>query len=132
MLTGNRSKVDAGKIVIFGAGKIGRSFIGQLFGRSGYKIVFIDVDPFITGLLNERGCYRVVIKGDEVEEITINNVRAIHASDIPDVAEAVSTAGIIAVSVGKYALEKVLPVIAEGVKKRYYENPGNPLDLILA
>ena len=35
------------KIVIFGAGKIGRSFIGQLFGCGGYKVVFIDVDQAI-------------------------------------------------------------------------------------
>ena len=27
-------------IVIFGAGKIGRSFIGQLFGKSGYEVIF--------------------------------------------------------------------------------------------
>jgi mannitol-1-phosphate/altronate dehydrogenase len=31
-------------IVIFGAGKIGRSFIGQLFGCGGYQVVFIDVE----------------------------------------------------------------------------------------
>ena len=62
--TENRSQVDIRKIVIFGAGKIGRSFIGQLFGSSGYKIVFIDVDPVIISLLNERNSYRVVIKGD--------------------------------------------------------------------
>lgn len=30
-------------ILIFGAGKIGRSFIGQLFGNAGYEVVFADV-----------------------------------------------------------------------------------------
>jgi mannitol-1-phosphate/altronate dehydrogenase len=39
--------VNTKQIVIFGAGKIGRSFIGQLFGCSGYQVVFIDVDPAI-------------------------------------------------------------------------------------
>lgn len=32
------------KIVIFGAGSIGRSLIAQLFARAGYEIVFVDID----------------------------------------------------------------------------------------
>ena len=31
------------KMVQFGAGNIGRSFIGQLFSRSGYEVVFVDI-----------------------------------------------------------------------------------------
>jgi mannitol-1-phosphate 5-dehydrogenase len=130
--TESRSKVDIRKIVIFGAGKIGRSFIGQLFGSSGYNIVFIDVDPVIISLLNERESYRVVIKGDKEEEIIVRKVRAISALDKLAVADAVAGAGIAAVSVGKNALEKVLPVIAAGLEKRHADNPDKPLDIILA
>jgi mannitol-1-phosphate 5-dehydrogenase len=132
MLTGNKSQVDNHKIVIFGAGKIGRSFIGQLFGSSGYKIVFIDVDPAIISLLNSRASYHVVIKGEKEEEIIVSDVHAISAFDKPRVVDAVSTAGIVAVSVGKNALEKVISVISDGLVKRYNDNPGTPLDIILA
>lgn len=131
-LTKDKSKVELKKIIIFGAGKIGRSFIGQLFGRSGYMTVFIDVDPVIIEMLNERRCYRVIIKGEKEEEIIVNNVHAISALDISSVVDAVSTAGIVAVSVGKNALEKVIPVIASGLEKRYNDNPDKPLDIILA
>jgi len=127
-----RYQVDDRKIVIFGAGKIGRSFIGQLFGRSGYKLVFIDVDPVITEMLNSRGSYRIVIKGEKDEEIIISNLTAIQASDKQMVSEAVSSAGILAVSVGKNALEKVIPVIADGLELRQNRNPGCPLDIIIA
>ena len=130
--TESRSQIDIRKIVIFGAGKIGRSFIGQLFGSSGYKIVFIDVDPVIISLLNERKSYRVVIKGDKEEEIIVRQVQAISALDKLSVIDAVATSGIAAVSVGKNALEKVLPVIASGIEKRYNDNPDKPLDIILA
>ena len=41
-------------ILIFGAGKIGRSFIGQLFGRAGYQIVFVDMDEALVRELNRR------------------------------------------------------------------------------
>lgn len=130
--TENRSKVEIRKIVIFGAGKIGRSFIGQLFGCSGYKVVFIDVDPVMITLLNQRGNYRVLIKGEKEEEIIVPNVRAVSALDKNKIVDEVSSAGILAISVGKNALEKVIPVIAEGLLKRYSNNPDAPLDIILA
>lgn len=132
MHTESKSQVEVRKIVIFGAGKIGRSFIGQLFGCCGYKVVFIDVDPFMIALLNQRGNYRVVIKGEKVEEIIVPHVKAISVFDKEKVTDAVSTAGILAVSVGKNALEKVIPVIASGLMKRYKNNPDIPLDIILA
>jgi len=131
-LTKSRYPVDARKIVIFGAGKIGRSFIGQLFGCNGYKVIFIDIDPVIVSLLNKRGNYRVVIKGDKEEEIIVPEVGAVSALDSEKVAGEVSSAGIMAVSVGKNALEKVIPVIAKGLIKRSVESPDTPLDIILA
>jgi mannitol-1-phosphate 5-dehydrogenase len=132
MITENRLKVEIRKIVIFGAGKIGRSFIGQLFGCSGYKVVFIDVDPTMITMLNKRGNYRVIIKGDKEEEIIVPNVEAISAFNKEKVIHAIATAGIMAVSVGKNALEKVIPVIAEGVIQRYNNSTEIPLDIILA
>jgi len=124
--------VNKNQIVIFGAGKIGRSFIGQLFGCSGYEVVFIDVDPVIISGLNRMGSYWVVIKGKEEEEIKVPNVRAISALDKETVVEAVSMAGILAVSVGKNVLERIIPVIAAGLVLRDTNNPGILLDIILA
>jgi len=124
--------VNKNQIVIFGAGKIGRSFIGQLFGCSGYQVVFIDVDPAIIARLNRKGSYRVVIKGEKEEEIIVPNVQAISALEKDKVIEAVSTTGILAVSVGKNVLERIIPVIAAGLVQRNTNNPGIPLDIILA
>ena len=124
--------VNSNQIVIFGAGKIGRSFIGQLFGCSGYHVVFIDVDPVIIAGLNKKGSYRVVIKGETDQEIPVPNVSAISALDRESVIEAVSKAGILAVSVGKNVLERIVPVIASALKKRNLTDPGAPLDIILA
>jgi mannitol-1-phosphate 5-dehydrogenase len=42
------------KLVLFGAGKIGRSFIGQLFSRGGYEVVFVDVFKSVIDELNEK------------------------------------------------------------------------------
>lgn len=127
-----RSHINSRKIVIFGAGRIGRSFIGQLFGKGGYEIIFIDIDPEIVSLLNNRKSYRVIIKSEKDEEINVGNVRAILASETETVAEAVSEAGIMAVSVGKNEIEKVIPAIASGLILRYSRNPYGPLDIIIA
>lgn len=124
--------VNQNKIVIFGAGKIGRSFVGQLFGCSGYRVVFVDVDTLLIERLNQQGSYRVVIKGDKEEEITVPNVSAISAFDIEKVIESVCTAGILAVSVGKNVLEKIIPVLASALVRRKETYPINPLDIILA
>ncbi len=120
------------QIIIFGAGKIGRSFIGQLFGRAGYRVIFIDVDKKIIETINRKGRYRVIIRGERNETIWINHVSAINGTDVEAVAKAVAGADLIAVSVGKLALGKVLPVIAEGLKLRRKLHGDLPLDIIIA
>ncbi|MCX6220255.1 MAG: mannitol-1-phosphate 5-dehydrogenase [Bacteroidia bacterium] len=130
--TKNKSDIDSGKIVIFGAGKIGRSFLGQLFGCAGYRVVFVDVDSVLVERLNKRGSYPVIIKGETEQEIIVPNVSAILAFDKDKVSEAVASTGILSVNVGKNALGKVIPIIAEGLKIRYVRHPNAPLDIILA
>lgn len=131
-LISSKLAINKQKIVIFGAGKIGRSFIGQLFGRAGYSVVFIDVDPLVVKLLNEKQGYRVIIKSNKEEEIFIPNVSAVLANETERVISEISTAGIMAVSVGKNALRKIIPVIAEGLLQRYETDKTYPLDIILA
>jgi len=124
---------DEPSIVIFGAGKIGRSFIGQLFGRAGYQIVFVDMDQALVERLNRRKSYPVIIKGLHTEEIvTISNVQAIHALESDAVIQAISNAEILAISVGKNALPKVAEVIVLGLLEREHRDPGRLLDIILA
>jgi len=120
-------------IVIFGAGKIGRSFIGQLFGQAGFRVVFVDMDQALVEGLNRRGSYTVIIKGQEAEErVKVDKVSAILATNIQSVIEAICEAEIMAISVGKTALAKVAEVIALGLLERESGNSGRILDIILA
>ena len=120
------------KLVLFGAGKIGRSFVGQLFSRSGYEVVFVDILEPVIEALNRRGFYNVIIKGDREETINVTNVRGVLASDKEKVAEEVSTADVIATSVGNNALSYIIPLIAQGLIKRYSKDKNLPLDIIIA
>jgi mannitol-1-phosphate 5-dehydrogenase len=119
-------------MVVFGAGKIGRSFVGQLFSRSGYRVVFVDVDKRVIEELNRRKSYDIVVKAEKEEVIPVANVGGVLASDMELVAEAIAGCSLMATCVGKNALPKIMPAIAKGIKKRYRENPGYPLDIILA
>jgi mannitol-1-phosphate 5-dehydrogenase len=117
----------------FGAGRIGRSFIAQLFSRSGYQVIFVDVDETIVSEMNRRGSYPVVIKSNEGDEILhIQNVKAILAREQKKIEEAMTEADIVSVSVGQHALPAVTKSIAKGLEVRYTRYPTKPLDIILA
>jgi mannitol-1-phosphate 5-dehydrogenase len=117
-------------LVQFGAGNIGRSFIGQLFARAGYEVVFVDVDDLIIEALNRRGAYSVIVKSDEEPDraIEVTGVRAVHAEDLDAVARELQEATYVATAVGAGALPKLAPAIVSGLKRR----AGRPFDIIIA
>ena len=120
------------KLVLFGAGKIGRSFIGQLFSRAGYEVVFIDKDKRLIDALNSQRSYRVYICDTVQETIVVENVRGVYVGDTVKVTEEIAQADILAVSVGKNGLPHIVPVLSEGLLKREHDRPGRALDIILA
>lgn len=120
------------KIVIFGAGKIGRSFIGQLFSRGGFEVVFIDVYRPVIDELNRRHNYNIIIKGDKESVINIKNVRGVFAANMEEIKYELTTARIVAVSVGLSGLKSIVPHIAKGLIKRFENKQALPLDIILA
>ena len=121
------------KIVIFGAGKIGRSFIGQLFSRSGYEVVFVDVYKPVIDALNKDNSYKLIIKSDigDVEWL-IENVRAVNANDVDLVIDELSSCDLVCTSVGIAGLVHIIPVLAKGVLKRFQNRPDAPMDIIIA
>jgi mannitol-1-phosphate 5-dehydrogenase len=120
------------KIVIFGAGRIGRSFIGQIFSRGGYDVVFIDIDHHLIDLLNKHKCYKIIIKGESDDLLLIRNVRGIQFEDTERILNELSATTVSAVSVGQSALPSVIPVIAKCLQQRADSDNPLPLDIILA
>lgn len=122
------------KMIQFGAGNIGRSFIGQLFSRSGYEVVFIDINKELIRKLNEKRAYKLIIKRNEFpdEIILIENVRAIDGYDKEAIIREMADTDIIATAIGKYALPQIVPIIAQGLQLRYEKRGKNPLDIIIA
>ncbi|MBN1942403.1 MAG: mannitol-1-phosphate 5-dehydrogenase [Phycisphaerae bacterium] len=110
------------RIVQFGAGNIGRSLVGQLFSRAGYEVTFVDAVEAIVRALNQRGRYEVIVKDalppGQPDQLTVTNVRGLHASQAAEVAQAVARADVLATAVGPAALPKIAPTLAAGLAKR--------------
>jgi mannitol-1-phosphate 5-dehydrogenase len=133
MTTRNRKPLTALKIVVFGAGKIGRSFIGQVFSKAGYEVVFVDIDSCLTEALTKAGRYRVVVKGGETDEIiTVSPVRAVCLREPQRVVQELADASLAACCVGQKGIPAIIPLFAEALllRRKYYGNL--PIDLILA
>ena len=41
------------KVLHFGAGNIGRGFIGKLLSESGFEVIFVDVNQPVIDLINK-------------------------------------------------------------------------------
>ena len=118
--------------IIFGAGNIGRGFIGQLYSESGYHVTFVDVDRPLLDTLNGRGRYTIrLVTNERTEEVTVGPVAALHSGDLDAVAEAVSRAEIGATAVGAGILKFIAPAVARGIERRAQQGITAPFNLII-
>ena len=120
------------KAVVFGAGNIGRGFIGQTFSLSGYEVVFVDVFPSIVDALNKAGEYPVQVVSDQaVETLLVGPVSALLSGKTAEVADAIASADLMATAVGVKALPAIAPVLAAGFLKRWRHGNLQPLDILV-
>lgn len=64
------------KIVVVGAGKTGRGFIGRLLAEDGAEIIFIDKNEELVKKLNEAGEFKISFFGDVREKFTVSSYKA--------------------------------------------------------
>ncbi|WP_139691993.1 mannitol-1-phosphate 5-dehydrogenase [Sporolactobacillus terrae] len=107
------------EVVHFGAGNIGRGFIGALFSESGYHVSFVDIAEPIINALNEKQTYKVRTAAEHPETITITNVSGINSKTNPDqVVAAIGKAEYLTTAIGPKVLPFIAPLIAKGLKER--------------
>ena len=117
---------------MYGAGNIGRGFIGQLFSMSDYKIGFVDVNEAVINKLNTDKKYNIYITdGDGYKTYTVENVYGINGKDVAWVAEEIASADIMATAVGVNILKFIAEPISAGVKRRMEKGVNVPLNIII-
>ena len=120
------------KALMYGAGNIGRGFIGQLFHMSGYEISFIDVNMAVVDKLNADGQYPIYITdGDSYREYTVTGVHGVNGRDNEAIAEAMAEADIMATAVGVNILKFIAAPFACGVRRRMEKGIEAPLNVII-
>ena len=101
---------------MYGAGNIGRGFIGMLLSQSGYKVTFIDVSKPLVDALNHRGSYPVrMLDTDGHEDVLVESVDAIDGLNETAVAEAIASTDVMATAVGANILPRIAKNIALGL-----------------
>jgi mannitol-1-phosphate 5-dehydrogenase len=105
--------------VHFGAGNIGRGFIGALFSQSGYHVTFVDIAEQIIDKLNEEKKYQVKLATDAQECMTIENVSGLNnLKQEKEVIEAIQQATYLTTAIGPNILPRIAPLIAKGLTER--------------
>ena len=107
------------KAVHFGAGNIGRGFVGLLLHDAGYEVVFADVAEDLIARLAAADSYAVHEVGENPAVRTVNNFRALNSTTQEEelIAE-IATADIVTTAVGPHILKFVAPAIAKGIATR--------------
>lgn len=118
------------KAVHFGAGNIGRGFVGLLLHEGGYDLVFSDVSAALVSAINDASSYTVHEVGEGGVDKQVTNFRAIDSSvDAEALVDEIATADVVTTAVGPTILKFVAPHIVAGLALR---DPSLPALQVMA
>lgn len=107
------------KALHFGAGNIGRGFVGVLLNKAGYELVFADVAAPLIDALNSQDSYTVHEVGAQPRDIQITGFSGVNSATDPEgLLEQIKTADVITTAVGPTVLKIIAPTLAEGLRER--------------
>ena len=117
------------KAIQFGAGNIGRGFIGALLSKAGYHVVFADVNTEIINKINSDKKYTIHVMDTICSEEEISNISGV-ISTSDEIYKEIVEAEIITTAVGPVVLPRIAPTIAKGIALRKENGVKNYLNII--
>lgn len=119
------------KATHFGAGNIGRGFIGEILAKNGFSIEFVDINETIINALMSRKCYTIEFAEESKQQIQVANVTGINNQKNPEaVIDSVATSQIVTTAIGPNILPFIAELIAKGIQKRKANQVTEKLDVI--
>lgn len=118
------------KAVHFGAGNVGRGFLGQLYYESDYATTFVDVNPTVVEALNRLRAYPIRIAEKRPTTLWVREVDAVSALDQEGVRRALARADVAGMAVGVNAIPKLVPILADAIAHRLRAT-DHPLDILV-
>jgi mannitol-1-phosphate 5-dehydrogenase len=125
---GNREK----EIIIWGAGKIGRGFIGDIFNNAGYKLYFVDVQKELVEGLRQQRRYTILnfLPDGRHEEKEISEFKIFHPDD-KELIQKLIKCNLMAIAVFPSVFEEIAENIAKIIEFRSTQMLEEPLNIIL-
>ncbi|GAM77541.1 mannitol-1-phosphate 5-dehydrogenase [Vibrio ishigakensis] len=117
------------KALHFGAGNIGRGFIGKLLADAGIAVTFADVNETVVNALIERNQYPVKVVGADVVVEEVTNVTAINSTS-PEIVDLIASVDMVTTAVGPTVLNIISKTIADGIELRFANGNQAPLNII--
>lgn len=119
------------KDVHFGAGNIGRGFIGEILFQNGFDITFVDINATLIEALKERGSYEIELADEAKERITVTGVTGLNNQTEPEaVVEAIAEADLVTTAIGPNVLPFIAELIAKGLQLRRLNQVSTAIDVI--
>lgn len=117
------------KALHFGAGNIGKGFIGYLLNKTGYDVCFVDVNQEMIDRFNANNRYYVEILDHHRTVEEVSPVTALNSlTQEKKVIDAIVHADLITTSVGVNNFASIAEIIAKGLLRR--EVTGSKIDII--
>lgn len=117
------------KAIQFGAGNIGRGFIGALLSKAGYHVVFADINTEIIEKINNDKEYTIHVMDTVCLEEKVRDISGIISIN-QDIYKEIAEAEIITTAVGPVVLPKIASTIAKGVILRKEQGVKQYLNII--
>jgi mannitol-1-phosphate 5-dehydrogenase len=117
------------RAIQFGAGNIGRGFIGKILADAGWAVTFADVNATLIGLLHDRRRYGVRVVGETSRLETVDGIDAV-SSIGEEIVDLVASADLVTTAVGPAILPRIAPVIARGILARFEKSVATPLNIV--
>ena len=112
------------KAVHFGAGNIGRGFIGAVLQDAGFHVTFADVNQEILDALNNSGEYQLTELDSLANTKNYSNFSALHSmNQKAELIAAIASADLVTASVGAGILPRIASTIQEGIRARSAQKP---------
>lgn len=117
------------KALHFGAGNIGRGFIGKLLADAGIQLTFADVNQVVLDALNSRHEYPVHVVGEQAQVDIVRGVNAVNSTS-DDIIPLIAEVDLVTTAVGPQILERIAGGIAKGLIQRHDSGNTRPLNII--